>query len=631
MIEPVFALLLLGVLAPTACVLWFMNRTVENERLVAAQRLDGAYRGNLTLLQERLERSWRELAHRFESLSTQYSGAMLFEECIRAGASSAICLDDRSRVSYPDEPRRSNDRYLHDPVWKAALDLEQGRRNWKAAAQAYAKIAADTAESETAGRALFAQARCLVRLEDDAAALSLLLGPLAEDRFQNVLDWQGRSLAAMAEWTALERLHALEEPRLREVQERFQRRLLNYADPSLTSGQRRFLMNEFARLFPEAPEFSMRGAENLAARWRESRAIPPHGPELRPGSLAGTWEILTRNRAVLLLYEAPQLAEQLSSILDAGKMFADATVAILPPSGGSNLFLALPAGASLPGWRLGLTLKDRSVLDAAAQRQVAVYVWTGVLVIVAIVIIALVAAGTVRRQIELTRLKNDLVANVTHELKTPLSSMRLLVETLLDRPNLEEATTREYLELIARENSRLSRLIDNFLTFSRMERNKYAFDFATVLPENIISAAAAAVRERFQSAGCELKVECRAPVPPVRADADAMVTALINLLDNAFKYSGDDKRIAVRAEVMNGCVLFKVSDNGIGLAPREARRIFKRFYQVDEHLSRRSGGCGLGLSIVQFIVQSHRGKVRVASKPGEGSEFTIAIPRAEKS
>jgi signal transduction histidine kinase len=249
---------------------------------------------------------------------------------------------------------------------------------------------------------------------------------------------------------------------------------------------------------------------------------------------------------------------------------------------------------------------------------------------VLVVALALLALGMIRRQAALTQLRNDLVANVTHELKTPLASTRLLVETLLNAEKLEEKTAREYLELIARENLRLSRLIDNFLTFSRIERNKYTFDFKDVPATSLAETAVAAVRERFNTPECRFEVNIPADLPKVRADADAMVTALLNLLDNAYKYSGESKQIGFSAEAANGNVAFSVKDNGIGLSPRDTKRVFKRFYQVNEHLSRSSGGAGLGLSIVQFIVAAHGGTVQVESELRRGSTFTVMIPTAAK-
>ena len=208
--------------------------------------------------------------------------------------------------------------------------------------------------------------------------------------------------------------------------------------------------------------------------------------------------------------------------------------------------------------------------------------------------------------------------------------MRLLVDTLLDSPTLDSKTAREYLQLIATENARLSRLIDNFLAFSRMERNKQAFEFKEVSPQAILEAASATVRERFHAPGCTFEVETPPDLPSVAADADAMVTALVNLLDNAYKYSGDEKFIKLSAGTRDGSVFFAVQDNGLGLAARERKRIFKRFYQVDQNLSRTSGGCGLGLSIVKFIVTAHRGAVSVQSEPRRGSTFIIRLPAIDE-
>ena len=184
----------------------------------------------------------------------------------------------------------------------------------------------------------------------------------------------------------------------------------------------------------------------------------------------------------------------------------------------------------------------------------------------------------------------------------------------------------EYLQLIAHENERLSRVIQNFLTFSRMEKKKYSLHFAAVPVPRIVETAVAAVRERFAEPGCEFKVVVPPELPHVRADADALATALINLLENAFKYSEGDKRICLQVQSLPDQVLFSVRDNGIGIPASEHKRIFQNFYQVDQRLSRQGGGCGLGLSIVRFIVNAHEGRVAVQSRPGAGSTFTITIP-----
>jgi signal transduction histidine kinase len=237
-------------------------------------------------------------------------------------------------------------------------------------------------------------------------------------------------------------------------------------------------------------------------------------------------------------------------------------------------------------------------------------------------------AAVFRRQMRLTRLKNDLLATVSHELKTPLASIRLLVDTLLDAKEFDGPKLRSYLQLVAKENARLSHLIDNFLSFSRMERGKQAFEFAGTSAAEIAQRAVEVVAERFQAPGCHLEVQVAVDTPALQADPDALVTAVLNLLDNAYKYTGDQKQVVLRSYAENGNVCFAVSDNGAGLSPHAIKRVFRPFYQVDRRLSRSTGGCGLGLSIVQFIVAAHGGTVDVESRPGAGSTFTLSIPQS---
>ena len=245
-----------------------------------------------------------------------------------------------------------------------------------------------------------------------------------------------------------------------------------------------------------------------------------------------------------------------------------------------------------------------------------------------IVLLSILMAAYLRRQIRLTRLKNDLIATVSHELKTPLASMRLLVDTLRDGHYQDTQLVQEYLQMISKENARLSNLIEEFLTFSRMERNKAKFDRSILDTDEVVHAALESVGDRLQAPNCHLQLELAPKLPNIIGDRDALVTVLVNLLDNALKYSGEEKRIHLRGFVSNGHVTLEVQDNGIGFPRSAAKKIFDRFYQVDRTLSRRAGGCGLGLSIVKFIIAAHNGSVTAKSQPGKGSTFTIQLPAA---
>jgi signal transduction histidine kinase len=206
--------------------------------------------------------------------------------------------------------------------------------------------------------------------------------------------------------------------------------------------------------------------------------------------------------------------------------------------------------------------------------------------------------------------------------------MRVLVDGLLADPVLDAAKTRDYLRLMAVENARLSRLIENFLTFSRLDRGRYQFAMAPADPSAIVAAAVDAVRDRLP-ATATLDVQVEPSLPRVMVDTEAVGTALVNLLDNALKYTPEQKRIAVRAcRDGAGFVQFVVKDNGIGIPPREQRRVFRRFYRVDQRLARETGGVGLGLSIVELIARGHGGTATVRSEPGAGSTFTLRMPQA---
>jgi len=243
-----------------------------------------------------------------------------------------------------------------------------------------------------------------------------------------------------------------------------------------------------------------------------------------------------------------------------------------------------------------------------------------------ILIVSGLAGKSILRQAKLNTLKNDFIATVTHELKTPLASMRVLVDTLLEGSYNDQKQAVEYLGLISKENKRLTGLIDNFLTFSRMERNKQAFDIVDCPAADIVNDAAAAVKTKFNEKNCRFSVTIGDDLASILADKDAMVTVLVNLLDNAYKYNGDEKVIELSVYNENENVCFTVKDNGIGMSPRVQKKVFERFYQADNKLSRSAEGCGLGLSIVKFILDAHNGTIDIKSEPKKGTVFTVTIP-----
>ena len=275
-----------------------------------------------------------------------------------------------------------------------------------------------------------------------------------------------------------------------------------------------------------------------------------------------------------------------------------------------------------------LFLAKPDVIDEAVSGQQRIYLMTGALVTLLVLAIAVTAAMAVSRQITLQEMKNTSVAIVAHELRTPLASMRMLVDTLREGRFRNEQQLREYLDLIAGENERLRRIAENFLTFSRLERGSHAVELEPVAPHAVAAQAVAPFSVRLAAPGCTFAMEVPDTLPEIRADREALAQVFANLLDNALKYTGEEKRIALRARKDGAMLAFTVEDNGIGIAQQQRGEIFEPFHQVDQRLSRTREGAGLGLAIVRRIVKAHGGEITVAGEPGKGSIFTVKIPLA---
>lgn len=447
-------------------------------------------------------------------------------------------------------------------------------------------------------------------------------------RLPSADDASGRDGVANKELYSLESSTNRTDEQFQQIAGRLRDRVNDYTRDAIPSAQRRFIMHELQRLDP-GMKFPTLAAEELAARYLEAVPFVDVGESILHATPArDVWLVSSPDRRAVALFTTEGLRTRLRGRGLALYTTGGLSCAILAPGedATNGVLATVPIDPGLPGWRLAQSLNRPGAFDTAAELGVVRYLVVGSCVIAAMLVLAFFMARGFGRQVQLARLKNDLVANVSHELKTPLTAMRALVDTLLDTERFDEKTTREYLKLLATENARLSRLIDNFLTFSRLERNKFKFAFARVRPQRIVDGAIAAMGERAHAPGCTVESHVAASIPEINGDADALTTALLNLLDNAWKYSGDDKHIVVRAEGRDGYVNFAVEDNGIGLSAQEQRRVFRRFYQSDQRLARTVGGCGLGLSIVQSIVEAHSGTVRVESEPGRGSKFIMEIP-----
>ena len=253
-----------------------------------------------------------------------------------------------------------------------------------------------------------------------------------------------------------------------------------------------------------------------------------------------------------------------------------------------------------------------------------------ILALVATTIIGTIATLVVLyREAYLSRLQTDFVNKVSHDLRTPLTSIRMFVETLQMGRLAEPARQREALEIIAQETERLSALISRLLDWARMESGKRTYDFRRQEVGPIVDDALRAVEPLRLQTGADLRRTLAPGLPRVRVDRDAIGDAVVDLLQNAFKYTGPEKRILVSVREAGNAVEIVVEDNGPGIPGADQKRIFDKFYRGKDPLQRSIEGSGLGLSMVKHVVEAHGGKVGVRSELGKGAAFTILLPSAE--
>jgi two-component system phosphate regulon sensor histidine kinase PhoR len=242
-----------------------------------------------------------------------------------------------------------------------------------------------------------------------------------------------------------------------------------------------------------------------------------------------------------------------------------------------------------------------------------------------------VAGGTVfvvravNREIRAAREKADFVSSVTHELKTPLTSIRMFAETLMMHRVSSEEEKEECVRIIAEETDRLSRLINRMLDFSKMERGLRRFSFREEDPASIAREAKQAFRTD-QRAPSEVTLQVLDPLPATRCDREAVIEVLHNFIGNAVKYAPPGSPVTLRVWSARNKVKWAVMDRGSGIPRAERRRIFQKFYRVDDSLTKEVDGCGLGLSIAAHIAKAHGGTIELESEPGRGSIFTLALP-----
>jgi two-component system phosphate regulon sensor histidine kinase PhoR len=278
-----------------------------------------------------------------------------------------------------------------------------------------------------------------------------------------------------------------------------------------------------------------------------------------------------------------------------------------------------------PDYVLGIRLRGQTIEELVRERFYRNLTLLAILDVMIVVGVWFVYR-TIRREMELAQLKSDFVSNVSHELRTPLSLIRMFSETLeMGRVSSEEKR-REYYSTIVRESERLTGLVNNVLNFSRIESGKKEYHFSNIDVNAVVHKVLSSYQSHLEHLGFTLETDLATPLPLILADAEAVSEALLNVVDNAIKYSKTEKSIRIRTGIIGQNVYVEVQDHGIGIPPEEQPKIFEKFYRVSSGLVHEVRGSGLGLTLVRHIMDAHKGEISVQSRVGAGSTFRLSFP-----
>jgi signal transduction histidine kinase len=294
-------------------------------------------------------------------------------------------------------------------------------------------------------------------------------------------------------------------------------------------------------------------------------------------------------------------------------------------SGGAGALQAgIPFQTFFPFWELSLTASPAGLARSSPSRDVAVFAGSTLLVLCVLALGVFLLLRDVSRETQLNRLRSDFVSGVSHELKTPLTLIRLYTETLLDEEQFRPEERKGFYQIILRESERLTHLIERALNFVRVDRREkqYHLEEGDLAP--FVTQTVQVYGDYLKRRGFTVETSLAPSLPAVTFDPDAVAQAALNLLDNAAKYSGESKFVGVRLLAEDSAVIFEVEDRGIGIPAGEREKIFQQFYRSRTRSGK--GGYGLGLYLVKHIMDAHGGRVEVESEAGRGSRFRLVFP-----
>ncbi len=536
---------------------------------------------------------------------------------------------------------------LFDPHWRAVWERERAGAPPAELAEAYFQAAALTGSRAVEGRARFDAARQLNRSGQQRRAEDLLVD--IEAHFGGLRDPWGIRLADLARLEqatfALARDPGSGEAALRDLVEDLlaARWVVGEGGEAAVARRALSLLEPYGRREWGAGARGRVAERTAMLYWTgvllpELRQFQIGGGSLRMGSGALRWQVGERGVWATTWWGDELYAFALDQDALLAELKADAR-GLATPDSGLSAYLAGPLDPVqsralvqrslapwLPGWQLVVEHRDPEALARLRARKRNQRLGVVGLSTLLLVIGGVMSARLVKRELDVAGMQTRFAANVSHELRSPITQIRLKGEALMLGLADSEEEQQEAYHAIVRESERLSRLVDNVLDFAAIERGKKSYVLKPGDLADSVLRAIDSLSSSIELSDKELDVELPHDLPEVSFDSDAVAQCVINVVSNAAKYSDPGGWIGVRARVVAGFVEIAISDRGIGIPPHDLRHLFEPYYRSADSLARRRKGTGIGLTITRYIMRAHGGDVSVSSRPGKGSTFTLRFP-----
>lgn len=286
--------------------------------------------------------------------------------------------------------------------------------------------------------------------------------------------------------------------------------------------------------------------------------------------------------------------------------------------------------SNFPDWSLEFYQPPPQLLKTFLASRHGLYFYIFLLIAGILVFGLILTSRAVSHELELARMKSDFVSTISHEFKSPLTSIRQLAEMLQSGRVPSEERRQQYYDVLLEQSERLSLLTDNILNLAKIEEGRKEFAFEKTDCGVLLHEIVSSIQDRVRHEGFHIELEIEDSLPVITADRAAITQAVANLIDNAIKYSGESKKVIVSSFREGPNLTIAVKDFGIGIKKDEVDKVFERFYRGGDELTRTVKGSGLGLTLVREIVEAHQGKVDVESELGKGSLFSIRLPISQR-